>query len=361
MDFVTSRLKKVFDGSIDAILLNNSDRADSNFLYLTGFYGGVFEDTTLVATPSSVHVFTSKLEYEIAAEQSRRSKHIHVHEVESKKDIEVQLRKMLEGKVVGLNYGFIPHGYFNALKKMARAKRFVDAGQRLSEARAVKSRYEISLMRKAVKITKGAFGEIDQYFKRGISEIELAGKFEYLLREKGAEGLAFDTIVSFGKNAAMPHHAPDNTKLGENEIVLIDAGGKYSNYCADMTRTFIFKPDKQSKKYERVEEIVGVVRKAHDEALELMHEGEPASKVHELAAGIIDGFGNGRYRGRFIHSLGHSIGIDVHDGMVISPNSKTVLKKDMVFSDEPGIYVPGFGGVRIEDDVLIGEKKGALF
>ncbi|MGC8478725.1 MAG: M24 family metallopeptidase [Candidatus Micrarchaeia archaeon] len=361
MDILGQRLKNIFGGvEADALLLYNSDKAESNFLYLTGFYGGVFEDTALVATPFEVHVFTSKLEYETAVEQSIRNKRIHVHQISDVGSFEVQLRRMLEGKIVGIDYVRMPYAYYKKFKNIGKVRKFVDVGKKFSEARAIKSGEEIELMKKAISITKKAFGEVSQYFEEGMSEVELAGRFEYLLREKGSEGLAFDTIVSFGKNAALPHHSPDNTKLKENEIVLIDAGGKYKNYCADMTRTFIFKADKSSKRHAMMKEMLDVVEKAHDDALDLMREGEQASSAHNLAASIIDGFGNGKYKGRFIHSLGHSIGLDVHDGLAISSNSKTVLKENMVFSDEPGIYVPGFAGVRIEDDVLIGKRRGIL-
>jgi len=363
-NYLQKRLEKLFEGgNFDAILLYNTEERDSNFLYLTGFRSGVFEYTPLVATRDSVHVFASQLEYDTAISQAGKGGAIEVHHFDREKDFKSKIGKMLKGKVVGVDYSFLPYSEFRRLKKISGAKRFVDVSKAFGEARAVKDKTELALMKKAIDITRYAFENVEESFARGMSEVELAGKFEYLLRERGAEGLAFSTIVSFGSNAALPHHMPDQTKLRENEFVLIDAGAKYGNYCADMTRTFIFRPDVHSTKYKKMKEIIEVVERAHDGAIELMHEGEIAKNVHEYAANFIDSFGRHQYKGTFIHSLGHSIGIDVHDGfggIGIYPGSKTVLKRGMVFSDEPGIYITGFGGARIEDDILIGKKKGIM-
>jgi Xaa-Pro dipeptidase len=132
---------------------------------------------------------------------------------------------------------------------------------------------------------------------------------------------------------------------------LIDAGAKCKNYCSDITRTFIFKPDKKSASYKRVIAMIDVVKKAQRSAMALMKEGTVGKEVHLAAEKTINEADRGIYNGRFTHGVSHSIGIEDHDsGLSIS---QVVLKRGMVFSCEPGIYLPGFGGVRIEDDVLI--------
>ena len=217
-------------------------------------------------------------------------------------------------------------------------------------------------MKKAVKITKETFDAILPYIKEGISEKALAARINYIMMARGANTTAFPSIVSFGKNAALPHHMPSNVKLNSNNFILMDIGARVDNYCADMTRTIIFKPDKKTTKYMRMSQMINIVKTAQSEAFKYIISGESAQKPHIVAQSIIDSAFNGRYKGTFIHSLGHSIGIDVHDSSNIglSLGVKDKLSSGMVFSDEPGIYINNFGGVRFEDDVLI-TKNGPEF
>ena len=136
----------------------------------------------------------------------------------------------------------------------------------------------------------------------GMTEKELAARLDYLMMERGADGLAFGTIVSFGKNAALPHHMPDSTRLKPNSFVLMDFGAKYRNYCADVTRTLIFKPDRKSKDYKRMAEMYGVVKKAQNIALKTIKPGVDASIPHIEAEKHIDEAAHGRYKGKFIQS-----------------------------------------------------------
>jgi Xaa-Pro dipeptidase len=166
----------------------------------------------------------------------------------------------------------------------------------------------------------------------------------------GASGTSFDTIVSFGKNAALPHHSPDKTRLRKGELILIDAGAKDSNYCSDITRTFAF-----GKIGEGQKEMIDVVKEAQRMAIGAIRQGRDGREIHSLAENYLNETRGGKYKGRFIHALGHSVGLEVHDGPGFS-KQKNILKPGMVITVEPGVYVPGFGGVRFEDDVLITEK-----
>ncbi len=358
MKSIKHRLEKIFKSiGTEKLLIWNTGCIDSNFLYITGFTSGVFEDTPLIVERNGAKLITFALEYDIAVEQ--RPKELEVIKANDGKEFSKLLEHELYGNEIGINGAFLPYNLVKRIRK-GGAKSIVDVSKGLLEARLVKDKGEIALMRKANRIAKKAFEQIPAYFKTGISEKELAAHFDYLMMRNGADGPSFPTIVSFGKNAALPHHMPDNTKLGENMFVLIDAGAKYKNYCSDLTRTFIFKPKKNSKRYIEMERIYETVKKAQLLALRSIKPGVEASTPHIVAENFINSAYNGIYRGRFIHSLGHSIGIDVHDGFGLSKGYKFKLKPGMVFSDEPGIYIKGFGGVRIEDDVLVTEN-GAVF
>lgn len=184
-----------------------------------------------------------------------------------------------------------------------------------------------------------------------MTELQLAARFDFLQMGLGASSTSFNTIVCFGSNAAEPHHASGNRKLRKGDIVLIDAGGKFSNYCSDITRTFVF----GKKANPRQARMIGTVAKAQKLAIGMIRRGVNGKNVHFAAKAFIDSAERGIYKDRFIHSLGHSIGIDVHDGLGLGPQDN-ILKAGMVVSVEPGIYVPGFGGARIEDDVLVTEN-----
>lgn len=208
-------------------------------------------------------------------------------------------------------------------------------------SRSIKAQEEISKIEKACKIGDLAFEYILKKLKSGISEKEIAKDLEDFVRSKGAV-LSFPTIAAFGKNSAIPHHHTGESILEEGDFVLLDFGVKYENYCSDMTRTVFFgKPnEKQKKMYE-------TVSRAQQKAVEAIEQGErQAAKIFK-AAGLP----------AMPHSLGHGIGLEVHEHPSLSPKSKEILKEGMVFSIEPGIYVEGFGGVRIED-LFILEKNG---
>lgn len=352
------RLGNIFSESpADALLLMNSDTFDSNFLYLTGFTSGVFEDAILIARRESMTLLTNSLEYQTAMEQ--RPAMMKVVSIGNRAEMQKSLRKELEGRTVGINESFLSVSRYKALKKMASPKRFIGIGKELQKARAVKDEDEIASIRKAVWITKKAMNSVESMLEAGMTEKQLAAKFDYVMESQGSQKNAFDTIVSFGANAAMPHHMPDMSKLRENSIVLVDAGAKWDNYCADMTRTFVFRPDRKSEKFKKIEDMIRVVSDAQRAGFENIRDGAQACDAHNAAADVIDKAHNGIYKGRFIHSLGHSVGIDVHDGYIgLAASLKMKLKAGMVLSDEPGIYIPGFGGVRIEDDVLV-KRNGA--
>ncbi|MDE1871242.1 MAG: aminopeptidase P family protein [Candidatus Micrarchaeota archaeon] len=352
MRSVAGRIRGIFGKTdADAIIITNTDRQDSNFSYLTGFTSGVFEGTVLIVTRKGMVLPVSRLEYETAIEQ--RPREMQVVMIESRAQLAGIIKRHVKSKSIGINGSFLPYKSYMNLKKLGPG-RITDVSHAFYEARSVKDASELKNITEANRIVKRAIEEAKKSLREGITEREFAGILDFTMMKLGASGAAFSTIVAFDRNAALPHHMPNGTRLRKNCIVLVDAGAKYNNYCSDITRTFVFRPDKKSGKYRKFLEMYGIVKESQRIACGIIKDGVMGSRAHNSVAEYIDGALKGRYKGRFIHSLGHAIGIDVHDpGPGLYANSKERLKANMVVSNEPGIYVVGFGGVRIEDDVIV--------
>ena len=231
--------------------------------------------------------------------------------------------------------------------------RCMDLGYKFPEIttwiRATKEDWELQLMLKAQEITDKAFAEVITRIKPGMSELELQAELIYCLYKNGATGLAFDPIVVSGPNSSLPHGVACERVIQEGDFVTMDFGALYNGYCADMTRTVVVgKATKQQK------EIYNTVLCAQKAGLETIAEGALASSTDAAAREVIKQAGYGEY---FRHSLGHGVGMLVHELPNLSPTGKIVLKENMVVTCEPGIYIPDFGGVRIEDLVCV-KKNG---
>ncbi|MBN1941133.1 MAG: M24 family metallopeptidase, partial [Candidatus Diapherotrites archaeon] len=218
----------------------------------------------------------------------------------------------------------------------------------LAKARETKTREEISKIQKAVKISEKAINSLPRYFRRGMTEKQLALKLESILRAQGDNELAFPSIVASAKNSAIPHHVTSNTKI-RNGLLLIDFGAKYKNYCADLTRVFcVGRATKQQK------ELYEKVYSAKEFAQELCKPNAKCEEIFSETSKLL----KRTTRKPLMHGLGHGLGLQVHDfpsGFL--EKSKDVLRESMVLTVEPGIYGK-FGGIRIEDDALI-TRNGA--
>lgn len=214
--------------------------------------------------------------------------------------------------------------------------------------REVKDTEEILLIREACKMADAGIKTASEMIRPGVTQKEIAAEAEYAMRKAGSDGIAFETIVSAGECCAFPHGTKIDKTVCEGDFVTVDLGAINKFYCSDITRTFIAgKPsEKQQKIYE-------AVMQAHHMAYDKIEAGVLAQKVDWAAWRIIDKAGYGDY---FVHNLGHGVGIEVHEAPVLGPDSKDVLQSGNIVTDEPGIYLPGYGGVRIEDTVLVTEK-----
>lgn len=212
--------------------------------------------------------------------------------------------------------------------------------------RTLKDEEEIGLIRESIKRAEDAFNKTLPYVRPGVREIEIAWRLEEGLKKAGCRKLPFDIIVASGPNSSMPHARASEKRLSKGDLVIIDWGGEAGGYFSDMTRTLLINGGETSKKIE----IYEAVLTANREAISGIRPNIKAGKVDEIARKIIKKRGFGDYFG---HGTGHGVGLDVHESPSVSPKSKDKLKTGMVFTIEPGIYIPGLGGVRIEDMVCI--------
>jgi Xaa-Pro dipeptidase len=218
------------------------------------------------------------------------------------------------------------------------------------ELRKKKDAQEIKLIRQACKIADIGMQTAAEIIRSGVKEREVAAEVEYAMRKAGSDGTAFDTIVASGFCCAYPHGAAQERTIQEGDFVVVDLGAKYKFYCSDITRTFIV--GKASEKQTRMFQTIQL---AQQKAIETIKPRVAAKDVDAIARRVIEEAGFCDY---FVHNLGHGVGLEVHEAPVLSPDSKDVLEAGYVVTVEPGIYLPKFGGVRIEDTVLV-TKSGA--
>lgn len=255
---------------------------------------------------------------------------------------------------IGFEAGHLTVASYQALIAALKEARVegvsLQATQGLVEAlRIHKDPQEMALIARAVAISDEALRQVAPTIQPGETERAVAWRLEKAMRELGADGLAFETIVASGPNAALPHHRPSDRPIQAGEPIVIDFGARYQGYCADLTRTFcIGHPDETFRK------VYDIVLTAQLTAIATVHAGMKAGDADSIARKIIDDAG---YKENFGHSLGHGIGLAVHEAPRLGPGSETPLEEGMVFTIEPGIYIPGWGGVRIEDTVVLEKGK----
>ncbi len=212
------------------------------------------------------------------------------------------------------------------------------------KVRGIKDAHELAALKKSADLLWKGFLHIRKRLKVGVSEIEIARDFEFYVKKQGAEALSFEPIVAFGANSAFPHYHSGSQKLKKGDVVLIDIGVILNGYASDMTRMVFF-----GKVSKRIEEIYQIVKRAHSAALQECKEGAKVSTLDKVARKAM-----GKEEKHFVHALGHGIGLDVHEYPRISSEIRNVrLEVGMVITIEPGLYLPGVGGVRYEDMVVI--------
>jgi len=350
---VEKRVKNIFNNlreKLDVIIIKNSAEPyiDNNFFYVTGLEKGIFEGSMAILHPDgSIDLIVSELEAETAKKANAT---LHVYK--SKEDLDKLLKKHFSSpRKIGVNFDGISHKDFCKIKERYPCLEFVDVSESLAKTRLLKDEFEIDMIKKSCMIADKVMKEIPGILHGGMYEYEIAAEINYLLQKNGADGPAFETISSFGKNTAEPHYSHGNTRLSKGDFTLFDFGACFRRYNSDITRTFVFGASDRRQK-----EMYETVLEAQKVGFDMIKPGVKVNRVHDVVSSYIN---STKFKDRFIHSTGHSIGLDVHDGGVgFSPDCNVELDEGMVFTVEPGVYIPGFGGVRIEDDVLI--KKDGL-
>jgi Xaa-Pro dipeptidase len=226
--------------------------------------------------------------------------------------------------------------------------RLFDVGGTVARMRNRKADWEVERIKEAVRIIEEVMEEGIKRVKPGMTEVELVAELEYLMKQKGADEPSFGTTVLAGKNSALPHGTPGTTKIEKSGFLLIDMGVFKDGYCSDITRTFIVgdATDEMKKIYE-------AVREAVEAATSAVVVGRPLAEVDQAARDVIEKAGYGQY---FTHRVGHGLGLEIHEYPSVHGENQDVIEAGMTFTIEPGIYVPGVGGVRIEDDIYVAES-----
>lgn len=243
----------------------------------------------------------------------------------------------------------VSYGEYRSLEELFKGIEFVAVDEAFSKIRAIKTEREISLIKTAQSVTETAFNEILPFIKEGVTEIEIAARLEYIMLKNGCE-LAFDSIVAFGENGSKPHAHRSERKLRRGEFVTMDFGAKYKGYCSDMTRTVALGAvdERKARAYNAVLE----ANKLAEKAIKI---GEKCCDIDAVARNYLAKFSLDKF---FSHSLGHSVGVDIHEMPAFSPRCDEVLKEGMIITVEPGVYLEGDFGLRIEDMALV-TKNGA--
>ncbi len=342
------KVKKIFanlDEETDAIIIKNSSEpfVDNNFFYATDLTQGVFEGCAAVLFPDGkIELIVNQLESESAYRADAEVKVFKKNE-EYKNILKNSLKNTSK---IGLNFSNINHKAFLNLKEILPNMSFNNVSNAFLKARAVKELDEIRLVSKAADIADSAMQKIPDLIKKDMKEFELAAEINYYMQKKGADKPAFDTISSFGINSSEPHYTHADKKLSAGDFVLCDFGACYHKYNSDITRTFVY--EKTNEKQKRMHQVVFNAQKI---AFEKIKPGVKGKEIHSAVEKYIN---KTDFAGCFIHGTGHSLGLNVHDGYVgLSPNSDVELLENMVLTVEPGVYIPDFGGVRIEDDIVV--------
>lgn len=331
---------------LDAIFVSNSE----NRRYISGF---VSTAGYLLVTQNDAVVCTDFRYTEQAAQQAPGWR---IDRIGGKPEWLAKLVNEFAIKTLGFEADDMTVGTLERFKK-ALKENDVDPEWKATsgigaDLRAFKDSGELELLQRAIDIGDQAFEETADLLEVGMTEKEAAWIFEKAVRERGAESISFETIVAIGPNAARPHHATSDSKLVEGQTIVFDCGSRYQGYCSDLTRTVVL-----GDADDEIKRVYDIVLTAQLAAIDMVKPGMTGEECDAIARTIITEAG---HQNDFGHSLGHGLGLEVHENPGVGPNAKGKLRNGMPFTVEPGIYIPGWGGVRIEDVVVLENDKARV-
>ena len=335
------RLRRAMDASgADALLVSHLP----NVFYLCGFTGS---HAALLVFPGQAHLFTDG-RYTLQARQEAPVARVHIgHQAAVAQASKlIALRKRRGLLRLGFDSAHLTQAEWTRVRAAAgQGVRWKPLAGLVEDLREIKSPGELEAMRRAAKLGSEVMEEVLSLVRPGVTELELAAEADYRMRRKGAAGPAFETIVASGVRSALPHARPTEKRLRKNELVVIDLGAILRHYCSDLTRTVYLgrAPGKVRRWYRAVEE-------AQQAALQALQTGQAAGNVDRAARRVLQRYRLGRF---FTHSIGHGLGTEVHEGPRLGRGQKQEIRVGNVVTLEPGIYVEGVGGIRIEDDVAV--------
>jgi len=324
---------------LDALLLSSLP----NIRYLTGFSG---TSALLLVAGREAHLVTDTRYAVQAVEESGDVARVDIQTQSLWLGLWQQLGALPQLRVVGFESMQLLHRDFQRLLEQGDRWQWRPTVEFVEGLRERKDPEEVEAIRRAGRMATDALGELVPQLRPGLTELQIAGMLERALREAGSEGFAFPTIVASGPRAALPHARSSAREVRAGELLLIDFGAQAGGYCSDVTRTFVL-----GKAGEREREVHDVVRGALDRAAAEVRAGMRGRDADALARHYIERRGWGD---RFQHSLGHGLGLEVHEAPRLSRQAEAPLPEGAVVTIEPGVYEPGWGGVRIEDDVHLG-------
>ncbi len=313
----------------DAVLLTSPH----NMRYFSGFSGG---EGAVLITSNEKLVYTDSRYTEAAQLEAKAFRVVETNNwLGELKDFDSILFEDEEVSAAG----------YEKLKKALPKTKLISGSAELKKLRMVKTEAELEKITEAEALASCAFEYVLGIIKPGLCEFELAAELEYYMKKNGGEGTSFDTIAISGARTSLPHGVPTGKRIEKGDFVTMDFGCKIGGYCADMTRTVVV-----GKASDEQRKIYNIVKTAQQAGLDFICEGITGKAADAAARKVIEDAGYGEY---FRHSLGHGVGLLVHELPNLSPKSEIELKTNMVVSCEPGIYIPDFGGVRIEDLVIV--------
>lgn len=329
------------NNKVDAIIISDP----FNMRHISGFAGG--EGYVYISDKRRVIITDSR--YTEAASKEAQEGFDVVQSTVTKSDIQIikELADADNVKVVGYEDLFLTCNMYNRITGVCGFESMQALGEAVNDLRIIKTEDELHKLRIAESIGDKAFTEILNFIRPGVTELEIAAELEYSMKKNGAERLSFDTIVASGKNSSLPHAVPTNKPIETGDFVTMDFGCTYDGYCSDMTRTIVV-----GRANNKQRDIYETVLKAQLEAMKVIRSGVVGSEVHKVAADVIASKGYGEYFG---HGLGHSVGLYIHENPRFSPAEKRQIMTNTIETVEPGIYIPDFGGVRIEDMIVVKE------